>query len=111
MKNFVPEFGKIKEKKQLSDNKTVEVEHVYQNRISIGRKLRYEERYRVHSMADARAKVEELASRIEKDGSMVEPAIRYDGKVRMAYKGKFDVVFEYTRFLPPERTLSPTIKK
>lgn len=100
MKKFVPEFGKIKEKKQLSDNKTVEIENSYQNRTVIGRKLRYEERYRVHSMADARAKVDELTARIEKDGGMVEPTIRYDGRVRMAYKGAFDVVFEYTKILP-----------
>ena len=97
MKKFVPEFGKIKEKKQLSDNKTVEVEKNYQNSSVIGTKLHYEERFRVGSMAEARDKVDELAIRIEKDEGLVNPSIRYDGRAKMLYKGSFDVVFEYTR--------------
>ena len=38
MKKFVPEFGKVKEKKQLNENTTVEVEKNYQNSIVIGTK-------------------------------------------------------------------------
>ena len=97
MKKFVPEFGKVKEKKQLNDNTTVEVEKNYQNRSVIGTKLHYEERFRVESMAEARDKVDELAMRIEKDEGLVNPSIRYDGRAKILYKGSFDVVFEYTR--------------
>ena len=67
MKKFVPEFGKVKEKQQLDDNTTVEVERNYQNHNIIGTKLHFEERFRVGSMAEARDKVDELTMRIEKD--------------------------------------------
>lgn len=97
MKKFVPEFGKVKEKKQLNETTTVEVEKNYQNSSVIGTKLHYEERFRVGSMAEARDKVDELAMRIEKDEGLVNPSIRYDGRAKMLYKGSFDVVFEYTR--------------
>lgn len=97
MKKFVPEFGKVKEKHQLDENTTVEVENNYQNHSIIATKLHYEERFRVGSMAEARDKVDELTMRIEKDEGLINPSIRYDGRAKMVYKGSFDVVFEYTK--------------
>lgn len=96
MKKFVPEFGKVKEKKQLDDNKTVEIEKNYQNHSIITTKMRYEERFRVKSMDEARRKVHDLTARIENDDRLIDPAIRYDGRAKMLYRGVFDVVFEYT---------------
>ena len=105
MKKFVPEFGKVKEKQQLDDNTTVEVEKNYQNHNIIGIKLHYEERFRVGSMAEARDKVDELTMRIEKDEGLINPSIQYDGRAKMVYKGSFDVVFKYTK-LGAQRNIS-----
>jgi hypothetical protein len=105
VKKFVPEFGKVKEKQQLDDNTTVEVENNYQNHNIIGTKLHYEERFRVGSMAEARDKVDELTMRIEKDEGLINPSIQYDGRAKMVYKGSFDVVFKYTK-LGAQRNIS-----
>lgn len=90
------EYGNVQSKIKVSDTVDATRTISYQQNTVIGDRLRYEERHRVHNMDEAFRKVVEFARRIEDDDTLIDPAWRYEGKVRLATRGSFDVIFCYT---------------
>ena len=98
-----PYFGRITKKTEEGEvviGKTTN----YVERKPVSERWRYEERFRVKNDTEATAKVLELTNEIAKyPATFIDPEIKYVGRNFLKTRGRFDIIFCYTKIVFDDR--------
>lgn len=96
-------FGRII-KKTEEGGAVIEKSTTYSERKPINERWRYEERFRVKSDEEAMTKIIELTDKIAKTPTAyIDPEIKYIGRTLLPTRGRFDIIFCYTKIVFDDR--------
>lgn len=92
-------YGKLIKKTEVK-GVGIEKTTVFHDKQAITERWRFEERFRVRSIKEARDKLIEIDDLITSNPTTyIDPEIRYVGRALLKTRGKFDIIFCYTKIV------------